>query len=73
VHRALALGARAVASTRGPTGEDAGEIAGHADEAGDRAMSYRYAILAADACGNRFAHDEALSWLDLASATADDG
>jgi hypothetical protein len=34
-------------------------------------MSYRYAILAADACGNRFANEEALSWLDLASATAD--
>ena len=33
-------------------------------------MTYRYALLAADACGNRYAHDEALSWLDLASAAA---
>jgi len=71
VHRALALALELLLPSRGPSGEEAGEIARHADEAGDRAMSYRYAILAADACGNRFANEEALSWLDLASATAD--
>jgi hypothetical protein len=49
----------------------AGEIARHAEQAGDRAMTYRYALLAADACGHRYAHEEALSWLDLASAAAD--
>jgi DNA-binding SARP family transcriptional activator len=71
VHRALALALELLLPSRGPNGEEAGEIARHADEAGDRAMTYRYALLAADACGNRFAHEEALSWLDLASATAD--
>jgi len=71
VHRALALALELLLPPRGPTGEDAGEIARHSDEAGDRAMSYRYALLAADACANRFAHDEALSWLDLAAATAE--
>jgi hypothetical protein len=36
-------------------------------------MTYRYALLAADACGNRYAHEEALAWLDLASAAAESG
>ncbi len=71
VHRALALTLELLLPGRGPNGAEAGEIARHADEAGDRPMSYRYALLAADDCVNRFAHEEALSWLDLASATAD--
>ena len=71
VHRALALALELLLPARDPSGEDLGEIARHADEAGDRAMTYRYAVLAADVCGNRFAHEEALSWLDLAAATAD--
>jgi DNA-binding SARP family transcriptional activator len=71
VHRALALALELLLPNRGPNGEEAGEVARHADEAGDRAMTYRYALLAADACGNRFAHEEALSWLDLAAATAE--
>jgi hypothetical protein len=33
-------------------------------------MTYRYAMLAAASCENRFAYDEALSWLDLAAAAA---
>jgi predicted ATPase len=71
VHRALAQALEFLVPSRGPSGEEAGEIARHADEAGERSMTYRYALLAADACGNRFAHEEALSWLDLASATAE--
>lgn len=71
VHRALALTLELLVPTRGPSGEELGEIARHADEAGDRSMTYRYAILAADVCGSGFAHEEALSWLDLAAATAD--
>ena len=71
VHRALALTLELLLPSKAPSGEELGEIARHADEAGDRAMTYRYALLAADVCGNRFAHEEALSWLDLAAATAD--
>jgi len=71
VHRALALTLELLLPARGLSGEELGEIARHADEAGDRSMTYRYALLAADACVNRFAHEEALSWLDLAAATAE--
>jgi predicted ATPase len=71
VHRALALSLELLLPAHGPSGEEAGEIARHAEEAGERAMTYRYALLAADDCGNRYAHEEALSWLDLASAAAD--
>ena len=71
VHRALALTLELLLPARGPSGEQLGEIARHADEAGDRPMTYRYALLAADACANRFAYEEALSWLDLAAATAE--
>lgn len=71
VHRALALTLELLLPARGLSGDELGEIARHADEAGDRPMTYRYALLAADACVNRFAHEEALSWLDLAAATAE--
>ena len=71
VHRALALALELLLSARDPSGAEAGEIARHADEAGERAMTYRYALLAAHACANRLAHEEALAWLDLASATAE--
>ena len=37
------------------------EIARHADQAGDQALAYRYALLAADAAVRRCAYDEALS------------
>ena len=69
VHRSLA---QALEMTIPPGGEvaDAGEIARHAEHGGERAMTYRYAMLAAASCETRFAYDEALSWLDLAAATA---
>jgi hypothetical protein len=56
---------------RNPEGSDAGEIARHAEQAGDRPLAYRYALLASDACSQRCAYDEALSWLDIASGAAD--
>ena len=69
VHRSLA---QALETTIPAGGEaaDPGEIARHAEHAGERAMTYRYAMLAAASCENRFAYDEALSWLDLAAAAA---
>ena len=70
VHRALAVTLELLIPTGARTGLEAGEIARHADQAGDRAMAYRYALLAADASVVRFAYDEALSWLDLAAGSA---
>jgi hypothetical protein len=70
VHRALALALELLLPSRGRDGVDAGEIARHAEQAGEKAMAFRYALLASDAAGVRCAYDEALSWLDLAAATA---
>jgi DNA-binding SARP family transcriptional activator len=69
VHRAMAL---ALEHELAPNDDaaDPGDIARHADEAGERAMAYRYAMLAAASCEQRFAFEEALTWLDLASGTA---
>lgn len=72
VHRALALTLEIlVPKGRNADGSEAGEIARHAEQAGDRPLAYRYALLASDACSQRCAYDEALEWLDLASGTAD--
>jgi hypothetical protein len=49
---------------------DPGEIARHADHAGERAMSYRFAMQAVEACERRLAFDDALGWLDFASGVA---
>ena len=70
VHRALALTLELLLPKRGLTDFEVGEIARHADEAGDHALTYRYALLAADAAASRSAFDDALSWLDLASGAA---
>jgi DNA-binding SARP family transcriptional activator len=70
VHRALALTLEFLLPTSARTGLEAGEIARHADQAGDRAIAYRYALMAADASVQRCAYDEALSWLDLATGSA---
>jgi len=70
VHRALALSIELLRPAGTRAGVEAGEIARHADQAGDRAMAYRYALLAAEASVARCAFDEALSWLDLAAASA---
>jgi DNA-binding SARP family transcriptional activator len=72
VHRAIAVTLELlVPRGRAPSGADAGEIARHAEQAGDKPLAYRYALVASDACAQRCAYDEALSWLDMASGAAD--
>jgi DNA-binding SARP family transcriptional activator len=70
VHRGLALALEAAVSPGGRV-TDPGEIARHAEQGGERAMTYRYAMLAAAECEARFAYDEALAWLDMAAASSD--
>jgi hypothetical protein len=70
VHRALAYALELLLPERDRTGTEVGEIASHADHAGDRPMAYRFALLASQSAGARCAYDEALSWLDLASSAA---
>jgi DNA-binding SARP family transcriptional activator len=69
VHRALALALELVRASSPGENADA-EIARHADQAGERAMAYKYAISASEACARRYAFEEALSWLDLAAGAA---
>lgn len=69
VHRGLALAMELVGSDRAEY-VDPGEIARHADHAGERAMSYRFAMQAVEACERRLAFDDALGWLDFASGVA---
>ena len=69
VHRSLALAVERVTSpTNSPT--LAGEIARHADRGGERALAYRYALVAGQGAMERYAFAEALSWLDLAATNA---
>jgi DNA-binding SARP family transcriptional activator len=70
VHRALALTLELLLPQGQHSDFEVGEIARHADQAGDRDMTYRYALLAANAAAARCAFDEALSWLDLAAGSA---
>ena len=69
VHRELAL---ALSSNVAPGAEppDPGEIARHAEQGGEPALAYRYAMMATRAGVARFAYDEALAWLDLAAGVA---
>jgi DNA-binding SARP family transcriptional activator len=67
VHRGLAL-ALEIAADGAVT--DPGEVARHAEQGGERAMTYRYAMLAAAECEARFACEEALVWLDMAAAAS---
>ena len=53
--------------------EVAGDIARHADRGGERDLAYRYALVASEVAGQRLAHEEALSWLDLAAGLAGPG
>ena len=69
VHRGLAIAMELLGAERGEYAEP-GEIARHAEQAGERVMAYRYAMKAVDACERRFAVDDALTWLDLASGVA---
>ncbi|HKI95774.1 MAG TPA: AAA family ATPase [Gemmatimonadales bacterium] len=47
-----------------------GDIASHAARGGERDLAFRAAVAASDAALGRFAFDEALAWLDLASDAA---
>lgn len=69
VHREIAL-ALSLNVPPGAEPADPGEIARHAEQGGEPALAYRYAMLATRAGVSRFAYDEALAWLDLAAAVA---
>jgi hypothetical protein len=71
VHLALAASLE-VATPAADVRTVAGEIARHAEQGGDRGLAHRLALLANEGALQRFAFAEALSWLDLASATAGD-
>ena len=72
VHRSLAL---SLEQTLPPEqlSQAAGEIARHADRGGEPGLAYRAALKASRAALERIAFAEALSWLDLAAASATEG
>ncbi|OLC08644.1 MAG: hypothetical protein AUH42_00980 [Gemmatimonadetes bacterium 13_1_40CM_70_11] len=69
LHRAIALALVTVVASADPR-EVAGDIARHAEHGGEPTVAYRYALVASEAATARYAFEEALSWLDLASSTA---
>jgi len=71
VHRTIALAYELIAQMGSDCGP--GDVARHAELAGERAMAYRHALAAAEQAVQRYAHEEALSWLDLAAASAGPG
>ena len=72
LHRAMALSLVTITAPSGP-GELAGDIARHAERSGEQALAYQYALRASEAATARYAFEEALSWLDLASGIAGEG
>ena len=70
VHRALAVTLELLLRASVRSDFEVAEIARHADQGGEHALAYRYALLAAEAAVKRYAFDEALSWLDLAASSA---
>ena len=71
VHRAIASALEVALSPQAALAA-AGEIARHADLGGDQLLAYRHALNASAAASERRAYEEALAWLDLASAAARD-
>jgi DNA-binding SARP family transcriptional activator len=71
VHRSLALSLEQALPPE-QVGRLAGEIARHADRGGETGLAYRAALMASRAALERIAFAEALSWLDLAAASASD-
>ncbi len=69
VHRALAL-ALEFESPADADHATQGEIARHAEQAGELEIAYRHALQASESCTRRRAFEEALSWLDLAAGMA---
>ena len=72
MHRTIALALELLA-TAGSADIIPGEIARHAELGGERSLAYRHAAAAAEAAIERYAHEEALAWLDLAAACAAPG
>ena len=70
VHRMIALALTDAAESMRRMADPAA-IARHADAGGEREMAHRFALIASDACVARSAWDDALTWLDLASANSD--
>jgi hypothetical protein len=68
-HRSVAL-ALEVSTMPNAGPADLGEIARHAEAAGERAMAYKYALAAYEAGLRRYAYEEARAWLDLAAEMA---
>jgi DNA-binding SARP family transcriptional activator len=71
VHRSLALSLEHALPPE-QLSQASGEIARHADRGGERGLAYRAALRASGAALDRIAFAEALSWLDLAAASAAD-
>src|SRR5438034_8491283 len=72
LHRAMALSLVTITAS-GESAEVAGDIARHAERSGEQALAYQYAVRASEAATARYAFEEALSWLDLASGIAGEG
>jgi predicted ATPase len=69
IHRSIALALEYLAGEK--RGDIAGRIARHAEHGGERRMAFQNALMASERAQQRYAMEEALSWLDLASATAE--
>lgn len=69
IHRGIALALEYLGADR-KRGDVAGRIARHAEHGGEQKVAYRHALMASERAQERYAMEEALSWLDLASATA---
>jgi hypothetical protein len=69
IHRAIAVVLHEITGVES-AGDVAGEIARHAELGGKPDLAYRCALAASDGAVQRFAFDEALAWLDLASSSA---
>ncbi len=73
VHRVIGLALALGAEQSGEGDEIAGDIARHARLGGERALAHRWAVRASTAALQRYAFEEALTWLDLAAGTAGGG
>jgi DNA-binding SARP family transcriptional activator len=69
VHRAFALTLELI-RTSPPGSADDGEIALHADQAGERALAVKYAMAAGEGCAQRGEYDDAEAWRELAERAA---
>lgn len=70
IHRGIALALEYLAADS-RRGDVAGRIARHAEHGGERRMAFQNALMASERAQQRYAMEEALSWLDLASTSAE--